>query len=275
MIIVATFYHFFDFADYEQRRDAILAEFNRLGIKGSLLTAAEGFNGTLSGTRDAIDAALAYLKKEITHEEFEHKESICDEQPFARAKVRLKKETISIGEPVKREFVGEYVESKDWNDLIGDPDTVLLDARNAYETRLGTFKGSIDPDTRIFKELPEFVRTELADKKDKKIATFCTGGIRCEKLTAWMKQEGFEKVYHLKGGILQYLEDIPKEQSTWEGECFVFDERIAVDHELQPSQIDNVICPCCGLPVTPEDQQRDDYIEGVSCRFCFEHKKPT
>ncbi|MGE3714164.1 MAG: rhodanese-related sulfurtransferase [Alphaproteobacteria bacterium] len=188
-------------------------------------------------------------------------------QPFGKAKVRLKKETISLGEEVRREHVGEYVEPKDWNALISDPDTVILDTRNAYEYKLGTFRNAIDPDTRTFKELPEFVRKNLADKKDKPIATFCTGGIRCEKLTAWLKQEGFEKVYHLRGGILQYLEDVPEEHSLWQGECFVFDERVAVDHSLSPS-VQHTMCPGCGLPVTPEDKLRDDYVEGKSCRFC-------
>lgn len=265
--IVATFYHFFDFADYETRREEILAEFKKHHIKGSLLIAAEGFNGTLSGTREDIDVVLDYLKRDITKEDFEHKESIAPRQPFGRAKVRLKKETISLGEEISKGSKGEYVEAKDWNALISDPKTVLLDARNAYETRLGTFKGAINPDTRTFKELPTFIKKNLADKKHQPIAAFCTGGIRCEKLTAWLKQEGYAKVYHLKGGILKYLEDVPEEKSLWQGECFVFDERVAVDHSLAPSS-SHTICPGCGLPVTPEDKKREDYIEGKSCRFC-------
>lgn len=267
--VISAFYHFFDFPDYAEKRDVILAEFKKHHIKGSLLIAAEGFNGTISGTRENIASVLDFLRNHIAHSDFEHKESLCERQPFGRAKVRLKKETISLGEPVARQHVGEYVEPKDWNALISDPETVLLDTRNAYEHKLGTFKNAIDPNTRTFKQLPDFVRKNLADKKDKPIATFCTGGIRCEKFTSWLKQEGFKKVYHLKGGILKYLEDVPESASLWQGECFVFDERIAVDHALVPSS-SNTICPNCGLPVTAEDQLRDDYVEGKSCRFCIE-----
>lgn len=265
--VVAAMYHFFDFPDFEERRDAILAEFIKHNIKGSLLIASEGFNGTISGTREDIDAILDYLKREVAKSDFEHKESFYTRQPFGRAKVRLKRETISVGEPVSREHVGIYIEPKDWNDLISQPDVLLLDTRNRYETHLGTFEGAIDPDTRVFKELPAFVRKNFDPKKHKRVATFCTGGIRCEKFTAWMKQEGFEDVYHLKGGILKYLEEIPPEQSKWQGECFVFDERVAVGHGLYPTT-KAVMCPNCGLPVTEEDKKHPLYIEGRQCQFC-------
>ena len=254
MFIIATFYHFFDFADFKERRQSLIAELTRLGIKGSLLIAPEGINATLAGTREAIDECLSYLQTEITHAPITHKESLCDAQPFKRTKVRLKKETISLGVPVchpalvagspsisgrPRNGCGvtaNYVEPKDWNALIADPDTILIDSRNSYEVHLGTFDGAIDPNIRTFKQLPEFIRHKLADKKHKKIATFCTGGIRCEKLAAWMLEEGFEQVYQLNGGILKYLEEIPAEQSKWHGECFVFDERVAVGHGLVPSR---------------------------------------
>lgn len=267
MFVVAAFYHFFDFPEYEARRDEILAEFLKQDIKGSLLIASEGFNGTISGTREAIDHILDYLKRDISKGDFEHKESFYDRQPFGRAKVRLKKETISVGEKVSLEYRGEYVEPKDWNALIAQPDVVLLDTRNRYETHLGTFAGAIDPNTRVFKELPKFAREHFDPAKHKKIATFCTGGIRCEKFTAWLKQEGFEQVYHLKGGILKYLEEILPEESKWQGECFVFDERVAVGHGLTPTT-KAVMCPNCGLPVTEEDKKHPLYIEGRQCQFC-------
>ncbi|MFW0778002.1 MAG: rhodanese-related sulfurtransferase [Rickettsiales bacterium] len=267
--VVATFYHFFDFADYASKREPLLDLFAKHNIKGSLLIADEGFNGTISGTREDIDVALAYLKDEIAHGEFEHKESFHNVQPFKRCKVRLKKETISLREHCPPELRGEYVEPKDWNALIADPDTIVLDTRNTYETYLGTFERAIDPQIRNFRDLPEYIRSELSDKKDKKIATFCTGGIRCEKLTSWMKDQGFEKVYHLKGGILKYFEDVPTKDSMWNGECYVFDERIAVDQELNPST-DATSCQPCGHTLTAKDRADERYQENVSCPYCFD-----
>jgi UPF0176 protein len=266
-MIVTTFYHFFDFSQYVNCRSALLELLKKHHIKGSLLIAAEGFNGTLAGTRESIDAVLYYLKHEIVHGEFEHKESVHETQPFGRAKVRLKKETISLGEPVSMKKVGQYVEPKDWNTLISDPNTIVLDARNSYETHLGTFENAIDPKTRTFKELPEFVKKHLAGAKSKKIAAFCTGGIRCEKLTAWMKDQGFENVYHLKGGILKYLEEIPAEKSLWHGECYVFDERVAVGHGLRPSSTASS-CNACGHTLKEEERKHPLYIESVSCPYC-------
>jgi len=276
MYLVAAFYHFFDFQDYREQQQPLLAMLKSQGIKGSILIAAEGFNGTISGTRPAVQAVLERLRS--LGGEFEVKESYAEKQPFGRAKVRLKKETISLGEPTpsltlphqgggKNQARGEYVEPRDWNALISDPDTIVLDTRNSYETYLGTFERAIDPKTRNFKELPAFVRETLADKKDKKIATFCTGGIRCEKFTAWMKAEGFEKVYHLKGGILKYLEEIPPEQSKWNGECYVFDERVAVGHGLAPSTTASS-CTACGHTLKPEDCESSAHIPGKQCRFC-------
>ncbi len=265
--IVATFYHFFDFPDFAQKRQGLKELLAAHDIKGSLLIAAEGINGTLSGTRESIDAVLDYLEKEIIGGEFEHKESTHDKQPFGRAKVRLKKETISLGEPVALEHAGQYIEPKDWNALIADPDTIVLDARNRYETHLGTFARAIDPKIKTFKELPAFIKKNLADAGRQNIAAFCTGGIRCEKLTAWMKQQGYENVYHLKGGILKYLEEIPAEKSLWQGECYVFDERVAVGHGLTPSKTASM-CKACGHALTEEDRKDSLYIEGKRCRFC-------
>lgn len=263
--VVASFYHFFDFPDYAGKRPALLELLKQHDIKGSVLIAAEGFNGTVSGTREAIDAVLAHLK--TLGGAFEHKESLHDTQPFGRAKVRLKKETISIGEPCPAEMRGEYVEPKEWNRLISDPDTIIIDARNSYETHLGTFERAIDPKTKNFKELPTFVRENLQDAKQKKIATYCTGGIRCEKFTAWLKDNGYENVYHLKGGILKYLEEIPPEQSKWHGECYVFDERVAVGHGLVASTTASS-CNACGHALNARDRAHSLYIEDESCPYC-------
>ena len=283
--IVAAFYHFFDFPEYAEKRKGLQDLLIKNNIKGSLLIAAEGLNGTLSGTRENIDAVLSYLEKEIVRGPFEHKESLHDAQPFGKAKVRLKKELISLGEPIsprqaprergsqaayrpplKAGDTGTYVEAKDWNKLISDPNVILLDARNAYETHLGMFENAVDPKTKNFKELPAFVRKNLKNKKQE-IATYCTGGIRCEKLTAWMKQEGFENVYHLKGGILKYLEEIPAEENIFRGECYVFDERIAVGHGLLPSSTASM-CQACGHALTESDRAHALYSEGVSCPHC-------
>lgn len=263
--LVAAFYHFFDFADYEKRQPELLALLKEKNIKGSILVASEGFNGTISGTREDIDHVLAHLA--TLGGTFEHKESFFDKQPFGKAKVRLKKETISLGEPCPPEMRGEYVEPKNWNALIADPDTLVLDTRNKYETHLGTFARAIDPGTQNFRQLPDFVRKNLANAKDKKIATFCTGGIRCEKFTAWLKNEGFEQVYHLKGGILKYLEEIPEEKSLWQGECYVFDERVAVGHGLVPSSTASN-CDACGHTLTAEERNHPLYIEGKRCGYC-------
>ena len=245
-----------------------MEELTRHGIKGSLLISPEGINGTIAGTRAGVDAFLSYLKTEITKEHVEHKESLCDHQPFKRTKVRLKKETISLGEAADPNAPGgQHVEPREWNALIADPDTIVLDARNAYEVHLGTFEGAIDPDTRNFKQLPEFIRHRLGDAKGKKIATFCTGGIRCEKLTPWMRAQGFEQVYQLKGGILKYLEEIPESESAWHGECFVFDERVAVGHGLATSK-EASMCRACGHPLTQTDRMHADYAEGKACGFC-------
>ncbi len=232
--IVAALYHFFDFPHFAEKRAAIRAEFLRLGIKGTLLLTPEGVNGTLSGSREAINGMLAYLQNDIIGEAFEVKESVCDYQPFLRTKVKLKKETISIGEPAPLHKRGHYLNSHEWNDLIADPETIVIDTRNSYEVEMGTFERAIDPKIRNFKQLPTFVRSNLAEDKHKKIATFCTGGIRCEKFTAWLTDQGYENVYHLKGGILKYIEETPETESKWQGQCFVFDDRVAVDHSLAP-----------------------------------------
>jgi UPF0176 protein len=265
--VVATFYHFFDFKDFALQQQPLKCELTRLGIKGSLLIAHEGMNATLSGTREAIDEFMSYLQIHVVGDAIERKESFHSAQPFKRTKVRLKKETISLGEPLRTRDSGTYVAPREWNALIADPDTIVLDTRNDYEVHLGSFKGAVNPGIRTFKELPDFVRRRLNDGRDQKIATFCTGGIRCEKFTSWLLDQGFSKVYHLKGGILKYLEDVPQEESLWEGECYVFDERVAVGHGLVPSRTASM-CRACGHALTPQDRASPAFIAGEQCPFC-------
>ncbi|WP_406698070.1 rhodanese-related sulfurtransferase [Singulisphaera sp. Ch08] len=269
MIIVAAFYHFFDFTDYEAFRLPLLDEMKRLQIKGSLLLAAEGINGTLSGDRASIDQYLGHLKQHVTKGEFEHKESLCDRQPFQRAKVRLKKEIISLGQPTSLAKTGHFVEPEDWNAFIANPETVMIDARNAYEVHLGSFERAIDPKTKSFKELPDFVQKTLDPAQHKSIAVFCTGGIRCEKFSAWLLEQGFEDVYQLKGGILKYLERIPEAESKWQGECYVFDERVAVGLGVTPSATASM-CQACGHALTEADRQHSEFVPMVQCPFCVE-----
>jgi UPF0176 protein len=232
--IVIALYHFFDFPHGADIRSAIKAEFVKLGVKGTLLVTPEGINGTLAGTRQAVDDLIAYLQKDVVGGAFEYKESLCDYQPFARTKVKLKKETISLGESAPLLKRGHYVNSREWDDLIADPDTLVIDTRNAYEVELGTFAGATNPQIANFKQLPEYVRANVNKPKHTKIATFCTGGIRCEKFTAWLVDQGYKNVYHLKGGILKYIEETPPAKSKWQGQCFVFDQRVAVDLTLTP-----------------------------------------
>lgn len=265
--VVATFYHFFDFPEFAESKQSLKELLLQLGIKGSLLIASEGINGTLAGTRDSIDTFLSHLETQVIKGKLEHKESLCDRQPFARTKVRLKKETISLGEKVSPGKTGEYVDAAAWNALIADPSVLVIDTRNDYEVHLGTFEGAVNPHVRSFKELPEFVRTQMDPGKHKAVATFCTGGIRCEKFTPWLMEQGFGKVYQLKGGILKYLETIPQNQSKWQGECYVFDERVAVGHGLAPSRTASM-CAACGHALTPADRAAPTYREGVSCPFC-------
>jgi UPF0176 protein len=273
-IVVAALYRFVSLPDYASIREPLLTFCQQQGIKGTLLLAHEGINGTVSGTRSAIDALLAYLKSDPRLTHLDHKESFESTQPFYRMKVKLKKEIVTLGveniDPTRD--VGTYVEPKDWNALISDPEVVLVDTRNYYEYSIGTFKGALDPKTTNFREFPEYVKTHLDPAKHKKVAMFCTGGIRCEKSTAYLKQQGFESVYHLKGGILQYLEEIPKTESLWEGECFVFDNRVAVNHDLLKGQYDQ--CHGCRHPITEADKASPKYLQGVACPRCYDNQTP-
>lgn len=265
--VIAAFYHFFDFPQFEAMRAPMLERMQAAGIKGSVLITREGLNSTLSGTRAAVDGFLGWLEAEVTHGPIRRKESFAATQPFGKARVRLKKETISLGEPVSMKRFGAYVAPSDWNALISRDDVVIIDTRNDYEVNLGTFKGAVDPGIGNFKQLPQWTRDHAETLRGKTVATFCTGGIRCEKYTSWLIDQGIEDVHHLEGGILQYLEDVPLAESLWQGECFVFDERIAVDHALQPSQT-ATLCLYCDHTLTPEDLASPAYVPGASCPHC-------
>ncbi|MFW1678553.1 rhodanese-related sulfurtransferase [Pontibacter sp. JAM-7] len=269
-IVVAALYKFVTLEDYQAKRQPLLDFCLEHEVRGSLLLAQEGINGTVAGSRVAIDALLAYLQADPRLAGLEHKESCHEEQPFYRMKVKLKKEIVTMGvdniDPNK--VVGTYVKPTDWNALISDPEVLLLDTRNDYEVAIGTFSNAVDPDTKTFREFPEFVRQHYDPSTHKKVAMFCTGGIRCEKASAFMIQEGFEEVYHLEGGILKYLEQVPQENSLWQGECFVFDNRVAVDHSLEAGQYD--LCHGCRRPITEQDKRSPLYEEGVACHQCHD-----
>jgi UPF0176 protein len=268
MFKVAAFYRFHRLVDPPAIRERLIPVLRGLGTKGSVLLAAEGVNGTIAGAPECVDRALSEIVKHCGLPELDRKCSKSQDLPFLRMKVRLKKEIVTIGDVPSNpnEVVGEYVEPKDWNTLISDPDVILVDTRNDYECLVGTFKGAIDPGTKSFSEFPDWVREHLGSMKGKKIATFCTGGIRCEKATSFMRLEGFEKVYHLKGGILKYLEEIPADESRWRGGCFVFDERVAVGHGLKP--LDFTVCHGCLMPVSVEERRSPFFEEGVCCPAC-------
>ncbi|MDX2038123.1 MAG: rhodanese-related sulfurtransferase [Isosphaeraceae bacterium] len=269
--VVVALYHFFDFPDFAARRSEIRSFLESLEIGGTLLLSPEGINGTLAGSARAIDACVAFLRDRIIHSEFDAKLSRCDRPPFQRLKVRLKRETISLGEPVDPVArTGIRVDGARWNALLDDPEVVVVDARNRYEIHLGRFPRALDPGTRTFKELPGFVRSELDPERHRKIATYCTGGIRCEKFSAWLLEKGFVEVYQLEGGILRYLETIPAESNRWEGECYVFDERVAVGPGLVPSAT-ATICRACGHALTPEDRADSRFVPERACPHCVEN----
>lgn len=238
-------------------------------VKGTLLLAQEGINGTIAGPRAGIDKVLAWLKSDPRLAELDYKESYTDKHPFYRTKIKLKKEIVTMGvegiDPLK--VVGTYVQPKDWNELISDPDVFVVDTRNDYEYQVGTFEHAVNPHTTTFREFPDYVKENMDPAKHKKVAMFCTGGIRCEKSTAYMKEQGFEEVYHLHGGILKYLEDVPEEETLWKGECFVFDDRVTVNHKLEKGGYDQ--CHACRLPITEEDKASEHYQAGVSCPHCI------
>ena len=239
-------------------------------IRGTLLLANEGINGTIAGTEQGIYQLLTWLKTDPRLNEIDYKLSFTDVMPFNRTKVKLKKEIVTMGiegiDP--KQVVGTYVDPLDWNALISDPEVVLIDTRNDYEFTVGTFKNAINPNTESFREFPAYIKQNLNPDQHKKVAMFCTGGIRCEKSTAYLKEQGFEEVYHLKGGILKYLEVVPEEHTLWQGECFVFDDRITVNHQLEKGHYDQ--CNACRLPITEADKASVHYEQGVSCPHCYD-----
>jgi UPF0176 protein len=244
-------------------------------VKGSLLLAPEGINGTIAGPRAGIDAVLAAVRALPGCEGLEWKESFAESMPFGRMKVKLKREIVTMGQPDVDPLarVGNYVAARDWNALIADPDTVVIDTRNDYEVAIGTFRGAVDPGTKAFGEFPDWWQENRDRFQGKRIAMFCTGGIRCEKSTNYLLGQGVNQVFHLKGGILKYLEEVPEAESLWQGQCFVFDDRVSVGHGLQPGGLK--VCGACRRPVTAEDQTAPDYEEGVCCPACVNEYSQT
>ena len=272
--VVCAMYKFVALDNFETIREPLLHVMQQHNICGTLLLANEGINGTVAGSRADIDTLLAWFAQDERLADISYKESFVDEKPFKRTKVKLKKEIVTMGvegiDP--RHVVGTYVKPKDWNELIADPDVFVVDTRNDYEIEIGTFEHAVDPNTKTFREFPDYVKDNMDPAKHKKVAMFCTGGIRCEKSTAYMKEQGFEEVYHLDGGILKYLEEVPEEESLWKGECFVFDDRVTVDHQLQAGKYDQ--CHACRMPILEEDKARDEYSKGISCHHCFDKTTP-
>ncbi len=269
-IIVAALYKFARLSGLPALQAQLQAACDKAEVCGTLLIAHEGINGTIAGSRGGIDDVLATIRGIPALGDLEHKESSAATQPFYRMKVRIKKEIVTIGIPEvdPNEAVGTYLNPAEWDKVIADPDTIVIDTRNDYEVKIGTFKNAVNPGTENFGEFPAYVRDNLDPAKHKKIAMFCTGGIRCEKASAYMKKLGFEEVYHLKGGILKYLETTPEEKSQWLGECFVFDQRVAVTHGLAGGSYS--LCPSCRYPVSPAGKQDAKYIDGVACPHCHD-----
>lgn len=268
---VTAFYKFVTIEDPAGFRPEVLDACRANGIVGTVLLAHEGINATVAGPADGIAAFLAWLRADVRFSDLVSKESYARKQPFGRLKVRLKREIVTLGRPEAdpSRCVGIYVKPQDWNALISQDDVVVIDTRNAYEVRIGTFEGARDPGTRTFRQFPGYVKDNLDPALHKRVAMFCTGGIRCEKASAYMLAQGFEQVYHLEGGILKYLESVPREESLWRGECFVFDERVALGHGVTLGT--HVMCPECGGP-TLEDETAPRDAHGVQlCADCATH----
>ena len=272
MFTVCALYQFVRLSDFENFRTPLRKLMVDNEIKGTILLALEGINGTISGSQKSIDNVLAFLESDGRFDNLEIKFSYSEMTPFKRLKVKLKKEIVTLGvaDIDPKSSVGTYVSPQEWNALISDPEVVLIDTRNNYEYGIGSFQGAINPNTETFREIKSYTKNHLEQYRHKKVAMFCTGGIRCEKSTAYLKSQGFETVYHLQGGILKYLEEIKEDESLWQGECFVFDDRVAVKHNLEQGQYDQ--CHACRYPITNEDKQHKHYEKGVSCPRCFGSK---
>jgi UPF0176 protein len=271
---VATFYKFVTLSNCQEKRTEILRVCQQSQVKGTILLAKEGINGTIAGSRQGIDQVLSFLHSDPHFQDLEIKESFALSPPFERLKVRIKSEIVTLGKPEANpnEQVGEYVSSQQWNQLLEDPETIVIDTRNDYEVAIGTFKGAKNPHTHSFREFPDYVKQQLDPQKYPKVAMFCTGGIRCEKATSYLLTQGFKEVYHLKGGILKYLEDILPEDSLWEGECFVFDERVTVKEGLELGSYE--LCLGCGYPLSQEDKASFNYEQGICCPHCYDKLTP-
>ena len=268
---VAALYRFCRIERHEEMRAPLLELCRAQGVKGTLLLAQEGINGTVAGSESAIDALLAFLERRLGLSGLEIKYSSASEMPFHRMKVRLKQEIVTMGvDGLDAADAGAYVEPRDWNRLAADADTILVDTRNDYEVALGSFAGAVDPATGSFREFPGWADANRERFAGRKVAMFCTGGIRCEKATAYMRSIGVEDVYHLKGGILKYLEEVPAEESLWRGECFVFDERVSVTHGLAEGEAE--LCRACRRPLSAEDRRSELHVDGVSCRYCHSER---
>jgi UPF0176 protein len=269
---VAALYRFCRLEGYEELRAPLAAFCCGRGIKGTLLLAREGINGTVAGSEDAIAELIGWLEAVPELAGLEVKYSVAAEMPFHRMKVRLKREIVTMGvegiDPLQG--AGAYVAPAEWNALISDPDTIVVDTRNDYEVSIGTFRGAVDPQTKSFREFPQWVARNRDQLEGRKVAMFCTGGIRCEKATAYVKSLGLEDVFHLKGGILKYLEEIPAEESLWQGECFVFDERVSVSHGLEVGQSE--LCRACRHPLTAEERLSPHFSAGISCPHCHDQR---
>ena len=270
MFTICALYKFSRLDDFDKMQRPLRDFMDSLNVRGTLLLAREGINGTISGSDSAINKILDYLNADKRLSNLEYKFSYSETVPFKRLKVKLKKEIVTLGiadvDPTYS--VGTYVKARDWNELISDPEVVLIDTRNNYEFEIGSFKGAINPNTETFRQFPSYTKNNLEQYRNKKIAMFCTGGIRCEKSTAYLKSEGFENVYHLQGGILKYLEEVEEEESQWEGECFVFDNRVSVQNELVEGTYE--LCHGCRYPLSIEDRKSSQFIEGITCPKCYD-----
>lgn len=270
-IVVCALYRFTALEQLERLRLRLLTVMSGNRVRGTLVLAPEGVNGTIAGSRAAVDAVLVWLSRVPGLEGIEPKESFTDTLPFKRTKVKIKNEIVTMGvadiDPTRAS--GVHVDAREWNALLDDDDVLVVDVRNRYEIKIGTFDGALAPDTTNFREFPEFADKHLQPHKHKKIAMFCTGGVRCEKSSAYLQQRGFEHVFQLRGGILKYLESIPEAESRWHGECFVFDDRVAVDHHLNKGSYDQ--CHACRSPISADDKRSEQYVAGASCPHCHEH----
>ncbi len=268
-IVVCALYKFVRLEQPQQLQQPLLDLMLARRVRGTLLLAAEGINGTIAGARSDVDTVLDWLRGHTQFRDLDCKESTTTVAPFKRSRVKLKKEIVTMGvdsiDP--KQSTGTYVDPAEWNQLISDPEVLLVDTRNDYECEVGSFEGAINPGTDSFRDFPEYAKNHLDNLKHRKIAMFCTGGIRCEKSTAYLKQQGFEEVYHLRGGILKYLESVPEEDSLWQGECFVFDDRVTVNHKLQKGSYDQ--CHACRRPITEADKKSEHFVAGASCPRCY------